>query len=325
MKKALKVIGKLLLAIIILAGLGIAYIMLCLPNTGKARAIKVVATPYRLERGAYLANSVAVCMDCHSKRDWNSYAGPLVLGTEGQGGETFDQKFGFPGSYYSRNITPYGIGNWTDGEIYRAITEGVSRDGHAMFPVMPYPYYKTMDTEDVYSIIAYIRTLKPIKNDVVTSKPDFPMNIIIHTIPSKATPKEKPSAYDSLAYGKYLVNIAACMECHTQVDKGQVIPELAFGGGREFKMPFGTVRSQNITPDEETGIGSWSCEQFLNRFKQYQKADYTPAKLSDGDYNTAMPWMMYSKMTDADLTSIYKYLRTVKPIKNSVTKFSKKA
>jgi len=51
---------------------------------------------------------------------------------------------------------------------------------------MPYPNYGRMDKEDIYSMIAYIRSLAPIENEVPESKPDFPMNFIINTIPVKA-------------------------------------------------------------------------------------------------------------------------------------------
>ena len=74
---------------------------------------------------------------------------PMVLSTRGQGGERFDQTMGFPGVYFSANITPSGIGGWTDGEIYRAITTGVRKNGKPIFPVMPYHSYGLADPEDV--------------------------------------------------------------------------------------------------------------------------------------------------------------------------------
>src|SRR6202012_5065901 len=111
----------------------------------------------KIERGRYLANYVTVCMDCHSTRDWSKFSGPLKEGTLGQGGELFNQKFGFPGTYYSRNITPEGISRYTDGELFRLITTGVTKEGKPMFPVMPYPYYGKMDPDDIMCVIAYIR------------------------------------------------------------------------------------------------------------------------------------------------------------------------
>jgi cytochrome c2 len=323
MKKVLKIVGVLVLVVFVLVVGAISYVMLFLPNVGKAPQLSVAATPERVKRGEYLANNVAVCMDCHSKRDQTLYAAPMSPGTLGQGGEMFDKTMGFPGVFYSRNITPYGIGKWTDGELFRAITTGVDRSGSPLFPLMPYHYYGTMDTEDVYSIIAYLRTLPAIKNDVPPSKADFPMNVIMHLIPQKAAPVVRPQPTDTIAYGKYLVNMATCVECHTKFEKGQIVNGQEFGGGREFQMPYGMLHSPNITP-HATGIGSWTCEQFVSRFKQYQSADYHPQKVGDKDFNTIMPWMMYSRMTESDLVAIYKFLRTVKPIDNTVNRFTAK-
>jgi mono/diheme cytochrome c family protein len=322
MKKILRVIVILLLILVVFIGGAITYIKLTLPNVGEAPELKIDPTPERIERGRYLANSVTVCMDCHSTRDWSKFSGPLVPGTHGKGGEKFDQALGFPGVYYSRNITPAGISSYTDGELYRVITSGVDRTGEPLFPVMPYPYYGKMDDEDIYSIIAYIRTLAPIQSENTLAKSDFPMNIIINTIPAKGTPTKRPDPSDTIAYGGYMVNASGCIECHTQVEKGQVIKELAFSGGRDFSLPDGSVlRSANITP-HKTGIGNWSKEFFLQRFKMYADSSYVPATVNAGEFNTIMPWTMYAHMTTEDLSSIYAYLKTVKPLENSVIKYT---
>ncbi|WP_080055152.1 c-type cytochrome [Spirosoma aerolatum] len=317
MKKALKVIG-IVLGVVVLGVVGVmAYVKLALPDVGEAPALKVKATPARIARGEYLANHVTVCMDCHSTRDYTLFSAPLTAGTLGKGGEMFNQQMGFPGSFTSKNITPFGIGSWTDGEIYRAITTGVSRDGHAFFPVMPYPYYAKMNDEDVQSIIAYLRTIKPIESKPAESKADFPFNFILNTIPKKAEPMAMPDTANELATGQYLVMIAGCVECHTQVDQGRIIPEKSFAGGREFAMPNGTLYTANITPDKETGIGSWTKEAFIARFKTYG-ADYKAHKVGPNDFQTIMPWTMYGGMTEKDLGAMYTYLMSIKPISNKV-------
>src|SRR5689334_2016097 len=71
------------------------------PASSKSDSAKQV-----LERGEYLATSVSGCMDCHSKRDFTKFAGPVVPGTEGGGGFLFDEKIGLPGKIYAKNITP---------------------------------------------------------------------------------------------------------------------------------------------------------------------------------------------------------------------------
>lgn len=316
----LKYVGLTLLFVII--GL-LSYVKLVLPAVPLEENIKVESTPERIERGKYLANCVTVCMDCHSTRDWKKFSGPLVEGTLGNGGEEFSQKYGFPGLFYSKNITPAGIGNWSDAELLRVITSGVNKNGKALFPVMPHPRYGQMDKEDIYCIMAYIRSLSPIKKDVPESSPDFPMNFIINTIPKPASFNTKPSESDQLAYGKYLFNAAACGDCHTKQDKGKPIEGMELAGGFEFPLiSGGVVRSANITPDLETGIGKWNEETFLKRFQQYADSSYTPHEVEPNTFNTVMPWMMYSHMKESDLKAIYAFMRTLKPIKNEVEKFT---
>ncbi len=317
---ALFAIGFVIVAI---AGL-FFYVKFALPNVGAPENITIQATAEQIERGKYLANSVAVCMDCHSTRDWSKFSGPLKPGTLGQGGERFDHSMGLPGVFYSKNITPAAISRYTDGELYRVITTGVTKEGRAMFPLMPYLYYNKMDKEDIYAIIAYLRTIPSLQHEVPSSVADFPVNVIMNTIPIKAQPQTKPAPTDMLAYGAYMTNAAACMECHTKVnDQGQVIPEVAFGGGRAFQFPDGSVvTSPNITPDEETGIGNWSEEAFVQRFKAYADSSYVTPAVSKGEFQTVMPWMMYAQMKREDLVAIYHYLKSVKPIEQKVVKFT---
>jgi mono/diheme cytochrome c family protein len=298
----------------------IAYIYFILPNV-PVQDMKVEVTPERVERGKYLANHVTICMDCHSTRDWTKFSGPITPGTLGKGGEKFDQTMGFPGKFFSPNITPYTLVSWSDGEIYRAITSGVKKGNHPIFPVMPYSHYGQLDTEDIYSIIAYLRTLPSIEYTAPVSEADFPMNIILHMIPSKATPSAKPSKSDTLAYGQYLVKAAACIECHTKDKQGRIIEELAFSGGREFQMPGGMLVTPNITPDKETGIGKWTREDFIKRFKAYDLATYIPQTTNKGDLMTVMPWTMYAGMDSTDLVSVYKALMALKPMNNKVVRW----
>src|SRR5690606_14763866 len=100
----------------------------------------------------------------------------------GAGGDIFDHSMQFPGVFVSANITPSGIGEWTDGELYRLITTGVKRDGNPIFPIMPYQSYGKLDPEDIKSVIAYIRTLEPVETNHPVSKPDFPFSLIMRTI-----------------------------------------------------------------------------------------------------------------------------------------------
>jgi mono/diheme cytochrome c family protein len=235
----------------------------------------------------------------------------------------FDQKYGFPGSFHARNITPAGLSNWTDGEILRAIGSGVDKNGKALFPVMPHPNYGKLDREDLYSIIAYIRTLKPIENKVPPSVPDFPMNFILNTIPQKATYSVRPDTTNVLAYGQYIFTAAACNECHTKKEKGAPVVGMELAGGFEFAIKTGgIVRSANITPDLETGIGKLTAAEFVQKFKHYRDSSYQNPTIKNNTINSVMPWMMYRNMTETDIKAIYAYIRTFKPIKNEVVKYT---
>ncbi|MDQ3016278.1 MAG: cytochrome c [Bacteroidota bacterium] len=316
--KALIIIGIL---IILSIGALLTYLKTALPNVGEASAITVAGTTEQVERGRYLANNVMLCIDCHSERNWEIFSGPLVPDSEGKGGEIFDQSFGFPGKYIAPNITPYGLKDWTDGEIFRAITTGVSRDGHALFPIMPHPNFGMSDSTDILAVIAYLRTLPAIEHKIEKSTSDFPMNFIINTIPKKASFTAIPDKANKVAYGQYLVTAASCRTCHTNEIKGKEVGE-AFAGAREFVFPNDDVlRSMNITP-HITGIGNWTEEMFVQKFKLFADSSYIPQKPEVLGYQTMMPWSMYGQMASEDLSAIYAYLRTVPPVENKVEKYT---
>lgn len=318
-KKAL-LVGLGAIGLVIIGVIG--YVKFFLPDVAAAPYLEVDASPERVERGKYLATNVAICMDCHSTRDWSKFSGPLVEGSLGMGGEYFGPEMGFPGTFYAKNLTPVNLGDWTDGEIFRAITTGVKRNGEVIFPVMPYENYRKMDKQDIYDIIAYLRTLEPIENKIPTSEADFPMNLILNTIPVEAEFTSRPHKSDQLKYGEYLTTAASCIVCHTPASKGKLDLQMAYAGGREFQMPAGMLRSMNITPDKKTGIGNWTQQDFVRRFKAYSQEEAV-SSVKKEDYNTIMPWTMYAEMDEEDLAAIYVYLQSLKPIKNEVVFWEK--
>ena len=322
MKKLLKILGVLVLILVIVIVGAITYVSKALPNVAVQPDVNVDITPERVARGKYLANSVCVCMDCHSQRDWNTFGAPIKSGVFAAGGEKFDRSMQFPGEFYSKNITPFALGTWSDGEIYRAITSGVSKDGHPFFPVMPYPNYNRLATEDVHSIIAYLRSIDPVSTPPwPESTIDFPVNLIMRTVPQPAQPMDRPAPTDD-RYGEYVTNAAACIECHTNTVKGERVGQ-PFAGGFTFAFPDGSVlRSPNITPHPTDGIGAWDKAMFIARFKQYADSAYVPAKVAPGDFQTVMPWTMYATMTEEDLGAIYDYLAALPPVAGRVEKWT---
>lgn len=323
MKKLIKIGAIVLAVIVVLVITGSVYFNATYPKVSPASNVKVKLTAERIERGKYLANNVALCMDCHSTRDFSKYSGPIKPGTEGMGGEVIGREMGLPGTVPMKNITPAALGNWTDGEIIRALTSGINKHGEALFPIMPYENFYGMSEEDLYAIVAYIRTLKPIKNEVGDKELDFPLNYIVKTLPLDSyKPHKAPEKSDIKAYGKYLVTMASCDHCHTPTKDGEPIAGMDYAGGAEVKLPFGIIRGANLTPDVETGLGAWTKEQFIQRFKSMETEQVKNMEIQPGSFNTIMPWTLYGGMTEEDLGAIYEYLHNLKPVKNSVVKFT---
>lgn len=322
MKKILKITGILFSLLVAVVAGALIYLNTAYPNVDPPMDIKINPTPEMFARGEYLANNVAVCMDCHSERDFSRFSGPIVKGSEGKGGELFDERIGVPGKIYVKNITPAALADWTDGELIRAITMGVNKKGQALFPMMPYPHYNEMTEEDLYSVISYIRTLKPIEGSYPDKELDFPLNHLIKTMPIQKYNPAKIDKSNPAEYGKYLVTMASCNHCHTQMEKGEPVPGMDFAGGSEINLPFGTLRSANITPDLQTGIGAWTKKIFVAKFKAYDPALHGYRDVKPGEFNSIMPWTMYAGMTEEDLGAMYDYLRTLKPIRNQVVRFT---
>ncbi|SEM28273.1 Cytochrome c [bacterium A37T11] len=316
--KIIKYLGIFLGFLILLILVSGAYIRLFKPDMEKPTNLKIERTAARVERGKYLANHVTVCIDCHSRRDWSLFSGPVVKGSEGSGGEKFDRKAGFPGTIYATNLTPYQLSSWTDGEIYRAISGGVGKNGRALFPLMGYHRFGKMDREDIFSIIVYLRTLSSIANDVPDAVLDFPVSLLNRLSPQKPMHQKIPAPGDSVKYGGYIVNAAGCVECHSKQDKGKIVPGTEFAGGMEFRQPVGIIRAPNITMDPQTGIGNWDRELFVAKFKAYADTSHRLPPVPKGELNSPMPWGMYAGMKRQDIEAIYTYLKSIKPKVSSI-------
>jgi len=308
MKKFFKFIGMGLGGLLVLLGAAVTGVQVSMPRSNPASTEKVDATPERVERGRYLVNHVGACFSCHGKQDYSSMSQPVVPGTEGFAGGCDP---GFPGNVCFSNITSHptaGIGGWTDGEVMRAIREGISRDGHALAPLMPYESYRAFSDEDIQSIVAYLRTLPPSDKPAPTTELPFPLNVVVKLMPSPVDgPVAHPSASDTVATGRYLATVAGCSGCHGS--------DFA-GGNRTIETSKGPVVMANITPDTQHGIGGMTRENFITRFKLYQMLD--PALKVTPQTVTIMPWGLYAGMSEADLGAIYDYLRTVPAVNKQV-------
>ncbi|MBT4700391.1 MAG: c-type cytochrome [Rhodospirillaceae bacterium] len=253
-----------------------------------------------VERGKYLTEGIAGCGNCHTP-----WGGPMK-GKYLAGGNSFgDDKAPFKS--YAPNITPdmeTGIGTWTDAQLITAIREGTRPDGSVIGPPMAIEFYNGMSDHDVKSIVAYLRTVKPIRNS--TPKSVYRMKLIAQK-PAGKVADVSPSK--QIAFGAYLVLIGHCMECHTPFVKGRMVLAKFGAGGRVFPGPWGESVSPNITPDKNSGIGDWTDAQIKRAITKGVRHDGTKLR-------PPMGFGCYSQMSEADVDAVVAYLRTIKPVEN---------
>jgi mono/diheme cytochrome c family protein len=311
-----KIAGIVLIVLVALLGLGITFTIGWRPIIGaRKRALsdrKFEVTPKRLERGRYLVDGVNGCFGCHTDQDWSKPGAPPVAGREGSGHIWADQDLPW---LVAPNITPdkeTGTGNWSDDALARAIREGIGHDGRTLFPIMPYPHYREMSDEDLASIIVYLRSVPPVRNQLPLTKIPFPLNYLMNNMPQPMTAHIAPDLSTPEKNGAYLVSMAACADCHTPQEKGQPIPGMEFAGGFLLHEPKGDVVSNNITP-AASGIGYYNEATFIQALRQ--------GKVGARPLHASMPWYFFGKMTDNDLGAIFAYLKTVKPVKHQIDNF----
>jgi len=304
---------------------GFAYFYFRSPTVAPPANIIVDKSPERVERGKYIFTHVSDCDFCHSEQDMTRLALPVIESTRGQGKLMADTDL--PGRIYARNITPdmeTGIGSWTDGEKIRAIREGVDKDGRALFPIMPYSFYRYMSDEDVQAVVAFLDTIPAIKHQLPPTQVNFPDSMWMKGDPRPVTrPYKTPDSRVSgpakkLLYGEYLATIAHCEVCHTPYPGLKEDTSLRFAGGRHFITPVGDVYSANITPDSYTGIGAWDVQRFKDRLKVYLQYEKDGPPVVGPDRFTMMPYQAFAHLTDYDMEAIYGYLMTRTAINHKV-------
>ena len=269
------------------------------------------ATPARLERGKYLANSIG-CLYCHSPHDWSKGDDPILPGMAGAGQQL--PYTDLPGKVFAPNLTPdkeTGIGNWTDDMLARGIREGIGHDGRALFGIMPCAHYRNMPDEDLASIIVYLRSLPAVRNAVPKTEIIFPVKYIMRNDPQPVTaPVPSPNVSDPIKRGGFLVNLIGCADCHTPVDNHHIpIPDMDFSGGQVFQTPWGIIASANITPDA-SGISYYDQGIFIKSMRT--------GTVGARELNKTMPWSVLRNLTDEDLAGMFAYLKTLKPIRHLV-------
>lgn len=227
------------------------------------------------------------------------------------------------GTVYSTNITQdkeTGLGNWTDQQIRDALVKGLRPDGSRLLPVMPYEAYSGMATDDVAALVAYLRTLKPVKKAAPQMKSWLPLvrsvavPLWLKTFGRFSQPLSRaPST--GVERGRYLVeHVSLCGDCHTPRNAiGVPDRSLYLAGADEKNGPLG-ASVPNITPDKETGIGDWTRDDIAELL-------LTGTKPGLDNVQGLMAEVIehgFKRMAKEDALAIADYLKTVLPIKNKV-------
>lgn len=320
MKKILRIFGFLLLGVIALAILGIAYIYFKgVPNyphtlPDQLVNLKIEADSSRIARGAKIGT--LLCNGCHINFKTGQLTGHYLTDVP--------KEFG---KISSMNITQdkeYGIGSWTDGELYYFLRTGVRRDGHYN-PIMG--GYNNMADEDLYSIIAWLHSEHPSLAPSKDENPPNEFNLLVKFLCNTAfkpktlplQPITIPDSNNTIEFGRYLSDhLCECYSCHSADFKtmNTNTPSLSvgyYGGGNPVLNYEGqVVRSANITMDENTGIGKWTAEEFINAVKYCKKP--TGGLLS-------YPMIPHTTLSDTEVRAIWEYLKTVPKINNPVERY----
>lgn len=266
----------------VLAGIGLAKINT--PASNRVTAAHAPATADKIARGERLAMS---CIDCHSS------TGNLPL--DGSKAD-IAQEFGAPpmGDLWAPNLTPAGpLKDWSDGEIIRAIREGVGKNGRPLL-IMPSISYRALSDADVQALVAYLRSQPPVGRNVPATNPNVLAALFIGSgvFPTSVQPpidgpQNAPPAGVTPEYGAYLVNVSGCRDCHGK--------DLA---GHTASGPLDTPSAPNLRGT----AGTWSAAEFVKTIR-------TGVDPLGHQLNTDMPWQSFNKtFTDDELAAIHSYI-----------------
>ncbi len=308
-----KVLGLAGAAALFLAAAGLVNFYVLHPKARAARDFQADSSPESVERGRYLASHVLGCVPCHSPIDEERPGDFIVEGELLSGREFPVVTEMLPGKLVAPNLTPdrdTGLGKWTDGEIARAIREGVSRNGRPLFPMMNYGQFRHLTDEDTLAVIAYLRSVPPIKKSLPSSAIDFPVSMFIRLAPRplEGSPPRWPE--EPLARGRLLLRVMGCVDCHTPMERGEPVEGMELAGGNAFSGPFGVVYSANITSHPAAGIGAYSDEDLKRVFLE--------GRSKAGHSLWVMPWSATMGLREDDLEALLTALREAAPNPNLV-------
>jgi len=315
MKTALKWLVIVLGTAAALVAVALAYVAVApIPRYPVTRVdFPVEVTPDRVARGKRSVEML--CAACHLDSATGALTGKHMPDLPHQFGES-----------WSRNITAHpvkGIGSWTNGEIVYLLRTGIARDGRYTPPWMV--KLPSASDEDLRDIIAFLRSDDPLVRasdvDDRDSRPSFLTKVLCRVAfkpfpyPRQEIPAPAPG--DKLAYGRYLVNSRLlCYACHSAdfSTNDDLHPEKSpgyLGGGNAMPDLGGKlVRTANLTPDGETGIGNWTADEFRRALREGIRPDNRPLRY---------PMVPYRPLADDEVEAIFAYLRSVPSLRNKVT------
>lgn len=262
-----------------------------------------------IAKGEYLARA-SNCVACHSTYGGKPFAGGLLMALP----------FGL-GEIYATNITPHpeaGIGNYTLEDFDRAMRFGEAKDGHMLYPAMPYPSYAIMSDEDIEAMYVYfMEAVEPVAEPTPPNDIPWPLNM---RWPLKAwnfffstTDQYVPDETQSLEWnrGAYLVQGAGhCGACHTP--RGLLFQEASLDHSEESFLSGGVLdfwSAGNLRQDMNTGLGRWSEQDIVDFLKTgHNQFGSTFGTMTEVINNSTQ------YMTDGDLKSIAVYLRSLSPV-----------
>ncbi len=298
--------GKLRVFLLILAvlSIGAAWVALRTPASPFDGAPTPPPSAELLQRGEYVARQ-ADCVACHSTPKSKPFAGGLEMATP-------------LGAIYATNITPdrgSGIGDYSLAEFDRALRHGVARDGHRLYPAMPYPSYAKMSDEDVSALYAYfMHGVKPVAQANQDSEIAWPLNMrwplafwnLAFTSPHPYQPDPTQDALWNR--GAYLVQGAGhCGSCHTP--RGMAMNEKGLDGGHPLYLSGALLDgwyAPSLRGDVNTGIGRWSeaeVVQFLKTGRNQHAVVF--GSMADAFNNSTQ------FMSEQDLQAIARYLKSL--------------
>ncbi len=272
----------LVLALVAVVG-GVGLAKFYTPRTAPVPALEVAATPDQIARGEHIAN--VFCASCHSTTNELPLTGGLDIGLD----------LPLPlGQYVSVNLTPAGpLADWSDGEIFRAIRNGIDKDGQALF-VMSGARGRHLSDEDLLAVIAYLRSQPAVENETLLP-PDRPSLLALVMLGVGLIPESEPPITivitappkgPTVEYGAYIMSYQDCVLCHGEDLTGGVEGQLA---------PVGPSLRH---------VSDWTPEQFMTVLRTGVSVDGDPLQ-------PPMPWQNVGRMDDEELLAVYEYIRSL--------------